>query len=120
MTVVSTIQALYSPIYNSLYAYMVARKRLLLFKRVVHAGLIGATTLSVLVVVFSELLMRILGGEGYAHGSYLHDGSCHLALFLLFGFRMALAGRLRFYEARYIHDDRFGHIERICHNCRGA
>ena len=71
MTVVSTIQALYSPIYNSLYAYMVARKRLLLFKRVVHAGLIGATTLSVLVVVFSELLMRILGGEGYAHGSYL-------------------------------------------------
>ena len=50
---------------------MVARKRLLLFKRVVHAGLIGATTLSVLVVVFSELLMRILGGEGYAHGSYL-------------------------------------------------
>ena len=26
MTVVSTIQALYSPIYNSLYAYMVARK----------------------------------------------------------------------------------------------
>ncbi|WP_417133790.1 oligosaccharide flippase family protein [Rubneribacter badeniensis] len=70
-TVVSVVQSLYSPIFNSLYVYMVSQLDVSHFKKIVVRGVVLAAILSVGVAVCGRPIMWVMGGEGYLYGSYL-------------------------------------------------
>lgn len=70
-TVVSVAQSLYSPVFNSLYVYMVSQLDVSYFKKVVVRGAVFSIVLSVSVAAFSYPIMWIMGGEEYLFGSYL-------------------------------------------------
>lgn len=68
-TVVSSIQSLYSPLFNSLYVYMISQFDLVHYKRIMMRGLLVAVAVSAAVAVFSRPIMLVLGGEGYLDGA---------------------------------------------------
>ena len=70
-TVVSACQSLFTPVYNSLYAYMVANRGLMLFKKIVSVGIAGSIIARAGLAALSEPVILLLGGAEYAQGSYL-------------------------------------------------
>lgn len=68
-TVISSVQALYSPIFNSLYVYMISQLDLMHYKRIVIKGTIAAVSISFIIALFSCPIMWILGGTEYLEGS---------------------------------------------------
>lgn len=68
-TVVSSVQSLYSPIFNSLYVYMISQFDLEHYKRIATKGVLTAIAITVAVAVFSCPIMWLLGGENYLDGA---------------------------------------------------
>lgn len=68
-TVVSSIQSLYSPIFNSLYVYMISQLDLAHYKRIFAKGAFIAVATAVATAVFSRPIMWLLGGGDYLDGS---------------------------------------------------
>lgn len=89
ITVISAIQSLYSPIANSLYPHMVIRKDKLLAKRILYIGTFTSILLTFFVVLFSQQIMSIIGGEAFQSGSNILT---LLAPMLVFSFPSILLG----------------------------
>lgn len=70
-SVISAVQTMYSPVYNTLYARMVAQHDMKMFKKVALIGLVGVTCLSVVVAAFAEPIVLILGGEEFKSGAFV-------------------------------------------------
>ena len=89
MTAVVAVQALYSPISNSLYPHMVKRRDFAILKRLL---LIGMPVVVIGVVAFAYLgdfVMLVLGGEEFVSGGYIIP---LVAPILLFSFPAVMLG----------------------------
>lgn len=71
VTVVSVVQSLYSPVFNSLYAYMISRHDVSYFRKILIIGSAAAALLTVVVAVFARPILLVLGGESYLGGTGL-------------------------------------------------
>ena len=89
MTAVVAVQALYSPITNSLYPHMVKRRDFAILKRLM---MIGMPTVIIGVILFAylgDVVMLVLGGEEFVPGSYVIP---LVAPILLFSFPAVMLG----------------------------
>lgn len=66
MTGVSAAKAIYAPLGNSIYPYMVQVKDMSLANKIARMGIIPLALLSVTVVFFGNNIMALVGGEAYA------------------------------------------------------
>ena len=89
MTAVQAIQALYTPITNSLYPHMCARQDFALAKRLLIIGLPVVLVGTVAFALLSDVVMLVLGGEQYLGGSYI---VAMVSPVLLFSFPAMLVG----------------------------
>lgn len=69
MMAVSAIQALFTPISNSLYPHMVKRKDFVLAKKVVGWGSAASLCVTLGLMAFSPLVMNIVAGSEYSEGA---------------------------------------------------
>lgn len=71
VTALNAVLSLYNPIANALYPHMVHAKDLRLFRKLFIAGTAGALLAALLFSALSNLIVAVLGGEGYEEGSYI-------------------------------------------------
>ena len=71
MTAISAAKAMYAPLGNSIYPYMVQKKDFRLVNRIARYGGICLGGLAVFVVLFGQRAMEIFGGENYAEAGVL-------------------------------------------------
>ena len=71
MTAVQAVQSLYTPITNSLYPHMCARKDFALAKKLLIIGVPVVLLGTVAFALLSDVVMWLLGGEEYLDGSYI-------------------------------------------------
>lgn len=71
MTAIVAVQALYSPITNSLYPHMVKRRDFAIMKRLLVIGMPVVIIGTIAFCYLSDIVVLILGGEEYLPGSYL-------------------------------------------------
>ncbi len=100
MMAVSAIQALYSPIANSLYPHMVKRRDFALAWRLLLLGSAVALVGSIAYAALSPMVMGIIGGEAYLPGSYVIAYTAPVLFFsyvaILLGYPvLAAVGRVR-------------------------
>ena len=89
MTAVVAVQALYSPITNSLYPHMVKRRDFAILKRLM---MIGMPVVVIGVIAFAylgDVVMLVLGGEQFVSGGYV---VALVAPILLFSFPAVMLG----------------------------
>lgn len=68
-TVVSSVQSLYSPIFNSLYVYMISQLDLSYYKKIFIKGALAAVGVAFVTAIFSRPIMWVLGGDSYLNGA---------------------------------------------------
>ncbi len=100
MMVVSAIQALYSPIANSLYPHMIKRRDFKLARKLLILGTIAAFIGSIAYALMSGIIMAIIGGPEYAEGAYVIALTAPLLLFsyvvIILGFPvLAAVGKIK-------------------------
>ncbi len=100
MMVVSAIQALYSPIANSLYPHMIKRRDFKLARKLLILGTITALIGTIAYACLSNVIMAIVGGPEYADGAYVITLTAPLLLFsypvILMGFPiLAAVGKIK-------------------------
>lgn len=71
MTAIVAVQALYSPLANSLYPHMVRSRDFALLKRLLLTGTPCAIVGAILLAVLSKFVMLVLGGPEFVDGSYV-------------------------------------------------
>ena len=71
MTAITAIQALYTPVTNSLYPHMCARKDFALVKRLLTIGMPVVLVGTIAFALLDETIMLVLGGREYLDGSYI-------------------------------------------------
>ena len=89
MTSIQAIQALYTPITNSLYPHMCARQDFALAKRLLLIGMPVVLVGTIAFALLSDVVMLVLGGEQYLDGSYI---VAMVSPVLLFSFPAMLIG----------------------------
>lgn len=89
LTAIVAIQALYSPISNSIYPHMVKRADFELLTRILAIGTPVVIAIAILFAVFSNIIMLILGGEEYLPGAYVVS---LVAPILVFSFPAVMLG----------------------------
>lgn len=68
-TVVSSVQSLYSPIFNSLYVYMISQLDISYYKKIFIKGALAAVGIAFVTAIFSRPIMWVLGGDSYLDGA---------------------------------------------------
>lgn len=68
-TVVSSVQSLYSPIFNSLYVYMISQLDISYYKKIFIKGALAAVGIAFITAIFSRPIMWVLGGDSYLDGA---------------------------------------------------
>ena len=71
MTAIVAVQALYSPISNSLYPHMVKRRDFDIMKKLLVIGFPVVIVGTIAFALLSDVIMLLLGGEQFLPGSYL-------------------------------------------------
>lgn len=71
MQIVSAAKSLYAPITNSIYPYMITHQDLKLVKKIQNFMAIPMIIGSIMVILFGEQIMVIVGGENYAYAGYI-------------------------------------------------
>ena len=71
MTAVVAVQALYSPITNSLFPHMVKRKDFDIFKKLMFVGMPVVLVGTIAFALLSDVIMMLLGGEEFMAGAYM-------------------------------------------------
>lgn len=66
MTGVSAAKAIYAPLGNSIYPYMVESRDLALANRIARRGAVPLAAVSFVVIFFGDDIMSLVGGESYA------------------------------------------------------
>lgn len=69
VSIISALQALFNPVANSLYPYMCANRDFDMAKRLLVIGIPLVAIVTVLLAVFSDFVMRVVGGAGYDEGA---------------------------------------------------
>lgn len=89
MTAVVAVQALYSPISNSLYPHMVKRRDFAILKRLLLIGMPVVIAGTVAFACLGDFIMLVLGGEEFVPGGYVIP---MVAPILLFSFPAIMLG----------------------------
>mgnify|MGYP002510302069 CR=1 FL=1 len=89
MTAVVAVQALYSPIANSLYPHMVKRRDFAILKRLLLIGMPVVIIGTVAFACLGDVVMLVLGGEEFVPGGYVIP---MVAPILLFSFPAVMLG----------------------------
>lgn len=71
MQIVSAAKSLYAPISNSIYPYMVTNRDLKLVTKIRNLMTVPMVMGSVIVMLFGEQIMLIIGGENYGYAGYI-------------------------------------------------
>ena len=71
MQIVSAAKAMYSPVANSLYPYMIINKDLKLVRKVALIFTVPLALGVIIVLFFGEQVMVTIGGEGYSYAGYI-------------------------------------------------
>lgn len=66
MTAISAVKAIYAPLGNSIYPYMVQAKDMALVNKIARKGIIPLAAMSFVVIFCGNRAMAIVGGESYA------------------------------------------------------
>lgn len=97
---ISAIQALYTPITNSLYPHMIKKRDFRLARKLLVLGVIAALIGSIAYASLSDLVMAIIGGSAYMEGAYVLRLTSPILVFsyvvLLLGFPvLAAVGKVK-------------------------
>lgn len=100
MMVVSAVQALYTPIANSLYPHMIKKRDFRLARKLLILGNIAALIGTIVYAALSGLIMDIVGGPEYADGAFVIAWTAPMLFFsysvLLLGFPvLAAVGKIK-------------------------
>ncbi len=71
MQIVSAAKSLYAPISNSIYPYMVTNRDLKLVTKIRNLMTVLMVIGSVIVMLFGEQIMLIIGSENYGYAGYI-------------------------------------------------
>ncbi|MBE6470636.1 MAG: oligosaccharide flippase family protein [Coriobacteriaceae bacterium] len=71
MTAVVAVQALYSPITNSLFPHMVKRRDFDILKKLMMVGMPVVLVGTIAFALLNNVIMLLLGGEEYLEGAYM-------------------------------------------------
>ncbi len=98
--VISAIQALYSPITNSLYPHMIKKRDFKLARKLLILGVSVALVGTIVYACLSDVVMAIIGGPEYADGAYVLRLTSPILVFsyvvLLLGFPvLAAVGKIK-------------------------
>ena len=89
MTAVVAVQALYSPVSNSLYPHMVKRRDFAIVRKLMAIGMPIVIVGTIAFALLSDIVMLVLGGEEFLPGSYL---IAYVSPILTFSFPAVMLG----------------------------
>lgn len=101
---VSAIQAMYTPITNSLYPHMIKKRDFRLARKLLILGVSVALVGTIVYACLSDVVMAIIGGPAYAEGAYVLRLTSPILVFsyvvLLLGFPvLAAVGKIKLLTA---------------------